>query len=368
MASFFSLLGLNRKRKTVRIDEEVVRVSSHDGGVERRATYSSGAVRSLEGGETDAAGLHEAGLWVTHRAHGTGVSLNGRYESVDDPELVLFYTRKDGKTDAEELAGLETLMRDLGFRGSEADAKLRGFIDSQAKLQTEYTFAIRGGAELVDAILDEDDADLWALDYRNASHRWLDEPLFSEVIADGAPPRPRRGKVLAALLSHPTFEAGWRQGVTMFAAMTNVPWNVTVDGRDYRILMKTKPGETVVLQKPINTVVGHILGSTTQLEEAVELRRAALAENDHRPDTLRRFGKKNATLWARTPFGSWPSPLFNVWLVVARCARRNPGALGSIRGLATLKVAVDGGDELQILRWTLKGLSSGAHVFPFSGP
>jgi hypothetical protein len=91
----------------------------------------------------------------------------------------------------------------------------------------------------------------------------------------------------------------------------------------------------------------------------------ARRDDDHTPRSLRTFGKRHATLWAKTPFAGWPSPLFNLWLIAARAARHDPSSLAAVRGLATLKVRASAADDWKILRWDLRALRAGSHIFPF---
>lgn len=80
---------------------------------------------------------------------------------------------------------------------------------------------------------------------------------------------------------------------------------------------------------------------------------------------LRLFGKNFATLLKRTPFKSWPSPMFNLWLVLARIARQDPDSLDQARGLATLRFREDADEPWQERRWKLKGARQGTNIFPF---
>jgi len=77
------------------------------------------------------------------------------------------------------------------------------------------------------------------------------------------------------------------------------------------------------------------------------------------------FGKKFATLLKRTSFYGWPSPMFNLWLVLARIARQDPDSLDEARGLATLRFREDSEQPWEERRWKLMGAHRGTNIFPF---
>lgn len=361
-ANFFSILGIKRGRRTVRVDEEVVRVVKQ-AGAQRRATYSTGTIRRISDGSKDAlAGSHELGVWLTLRLTGSGTNLDAKYNHETGRGLRVVYSRADNKTLPGELGALGQLMADLGFAGVDGEPVGSEIAPPESAIQTEFSFAVELGAAAVDAVMKNKTRAPWRTDYRNASHRWFDDDLvpFMDRDASGSP-RVRKGRLLAGVIAHRNFDPAFSHSSTFLRTLPMDRWNVVIGDTTYRVplLSRPKQGRYIVL----NRLLASVGPATAKLGDTVD--RYKKAKSDLRPEDLRVFGKTFATLLKRTPFKSWPSPMFNLWLILARIARQDPDALDEARGLATLRFRADSDSPWQERRWKLKGAHRGSNIFPF---
>jgi hypothetical protein len=183
---------------------------------------------------------------------------------------------------------------------------------------------------------------------------------FKDNNATGSP-RVRRGKLLSGVIEHENFAEALADGPTFIAKITMDRWNVDVGDTTYRVPLLSAPGTG--RYTALNYFLGSVRPATRKLGQSVKAYKTA--RRDLRPADLRLFGKKFATLLKRTPFHSWPSPMFNLWLVLARIARQDPDTLDEARGLATLRFREDADQPWQERRWKLKGARRGTNIFPF---
>ena len=361
-SSIFTLFGIKRGRQTVRVDEEVIRLVGQT-GAQRQATYSTGTIRRITDGGNDAlAGSHELGVWLNWRLTGKGTKLGSPYNRETDRELRIAYSRADNKTLPGELAALGQLMADIGFTEMGGDPVGGEIAPPDSAVQTEFSFSLDFGSDAVDALLNNKSKKPWRTDYLNAAHRWFDDELvpFKDKHATGSP-RVRRGKLLSRVIEHENFADALADGPTFFAKITMDRWNVDVGDTTYRVALLSQPGTG--RYTALNYFLGSVRPATKKLGQTVKAYKTA--RGDFRPVDLRIFGKKFATLFKRTSFHGWPSPMFNLWLVLARIARRDPDALDDARGLATLRFREDSEQPWDERRWKLKGAHRGTNIFPF---
>jgi hypothetical protein len=312
-------------------------------------------------------------VWVSLAFEGRGRVLERPYDELTGQTLRLAYARSDAKTDAGELLALDRLFQDLGFQSVEGTARLGELIALEEKLHTELSFSVEMGAGCVRAFFGEDDegdvdGDLFARDFRNAAHRWFREPLVDRPSALAANKPPER-ELLASIVRHPRFAARWRGGMDLIFEDDGSPWNLDID--DVSVAITVQAGsERVSRLIPLTALLMTVSRSLDKMGEVTGCYATATADGGLRPQDVRIFGKKAATLLGRTPFGGWDTPLFNAWLLLARIARRDPGALAEARGLAELKCRPSGTGEgwRETLFWRLAGARAhelGGEVFPF---
>lgn len=363
LSTFFSLLGIKRARQTVRVDEEVVRVVDEE-GKERQATYSSGTVRRLTDGSKDAlAGSHELGVWLTWRLHGPGFDLDAPYSDEVGRGLRIVYSRADNKTLPGELGALGQLLADIGFTTIGGGPIGGEIAPPSAAQQTEFSFAVGLGTAAVSALLKNKTRSNWHIDYRNAAHRWFDEQLVPiEDKAAAGSPRPRKGELLSHVIENERFDGALAKGAAFYGTLSTEPWHVEVAGVTYRVPIRAT--DDLGRYPALNEILFKVGGATRKLDQVVD--QYKLARRVFQPKELRLLGKKFATLLKLTPSAEWRSPLFNLWLVLARVARQDPSALEKARGLATLRFREDSGAKWEETRWELKGAHSGTDIFPFS--
>ena len=362
LSSFFTLLGVDRTRRTIRVDEDVVRLRQHNGDTSRHALYSTGTIRRLENrGKRAYAGNHELAVWLTSRLSGPGLDLEAPYSGVAAQELRVVYSRKDDKTLPGEIDALGDLLTDLGFLDAHRSLPIARAEDDP--LLTEFSLSINFGADAPKTLLADKVEAKWNADYLNAGHRWLDERLVPRRAGSVGRPKPYTGQLLARVLEHPRFQENWTRGLDLYRVIGDDPLKITIAGRDYRVSLVTDADTGRYTQ--LTRLLMDRSSSFDKLEQSVGTHKRA--HRDRLPEQWRRFGKRFATLLARTPFGSgWPSPLYDLWLVLARIARQDASTLDAARGLATLRFRRDVEEDWETpVRWELTGANSGSNIFPF---
>lgn len=360
MSAFASLFGIKRstRRETVRVDEEVVRVSA-DSQRQRQATYSAGTVRRLIEKENPLAGNHELGVWLTQRLEGRGFNVNSQYETVTGTELRVTYSRSDLQTSPEELRAFGNLLAELGFQTPPGNRAVGDLAAAGVGFDTEFSFAIEYGPTGAVALLADGDAAPFRVDYRNASLRWLDDRLGHKQ------DKAFQGDLLAGLIEHQKFNGALRQGVLFYeSGVARTTWTVPLDGggRSEPITAQVG-GQRVGRFKQVTEVLMKCSRAAIKLEDAFQVHDSRSAKP--KPSELREFGKKFATWLKRTPFSSWPTPLFNLWLVHARIARQNVRALDEARGIAEVRFRENANQEWEKVLYKLEGAQAGDEIFPF---
>ena len=382
LSFIFSLFGtLQRRRQTTRTDEETIRVTQDGGSLVRQGSYSGGVVQALAAsGGRALANKRELGVWLTLRAMGGGGDLSASYDQgLQAQELRVTFSREDDDTDPEELQALDQLLFDLGFLlpGSQRVASL-----SQNPIITDFTVDLRFPEKAVAALFSTLDEPGWNADYLNACHRWLDETL---VPGKFKPTRDRDGRVLPAILERRDFQQHWLDGADFLANFPQEELRVDVDGKTVsvpQVSTRTDRGVHVFRLAGIGDLVFSRKNGLDGLGRARQIY-TDLAETNPDPQALRRLAARFSTAMANTAFKpgggpdvvfeQWPSPLFNLWLILARLCRIDRSAIAGAKGLAVLRFKAKAEDDWQgPLRWQLSGdlpIHAGPRsIFPFPPP
>jgi hypothetical protein len=367
ISSLATLFGIDRSRQTIRVDEEVIHVRGLGKG-KREASHRAGAVRRLR--NSGLARAHELGVWVGLDLEGEGTKLASKYKTVTRSGLRVVGSRADGKTTPAELLGLDRLLQDVGFDSATSTARLGELAALGELLETQLSFAIELGEPAVRALLASQTEPQFDQDFLNAAHRWYREPMIDETSKIDAT-RPLLREVLASVVRHPNFVAGWRGGVDLIQEDSGQKWQLDIG---VAVPIARRDPDSVERIPVFPELVGLLRarrGALEKLGETVARFESATTKLD--PASLRQFGKKVATLFARTPFGGWDSPLFNLWFLLARITRTDRTALEQAGGLAQLRYRQSGTthDWEKPLYWRLQGaqapdLGAGS-IFPFGG-
>lgn len=355
LGTFFSLLGL-RKRQTVRVEEELIRLRQDGDTLRRLGSYAGGAVRSL--GADPGKGLaqkQELGVWLSLGAEGSTGRLDSAYDRGDfNCGLRLTFARVDDKTMGYELRALDDLLDQLGFHGV-GDRRLEDLAGEP--LATHLALQLRFRDAAARAMLDASDEASWNRDLLDAAHRWFDDELLPGLYHPMKTPRLREGRLLAALLETEDFQARWHDSV-QFVETDPGDAHLRIDGRPVRLIVTRKThGQKICLLSGIQDLLGSRDRSWRALDRARQVFTALGPEP--LPADLRETTRWFAKAMVRTPghVGGWPSVLFNLWLVLARVTRSAPEALGDIRGLAVLRWKRKDADPWSgPLRWRADGL------------
>ncbi len=313
------------------LSETRVRVSGPvEGGVKRQARFSGGVTCLERSGDRTS---FAASTWLDLRcADREGQSdLAAPYEAVA-AQLRISVSRQDAKALAEELDATRHLLRDLGF--DEAD---RGPVDKLVDeippgAPTRLGLTLRLPQPAILAFLSElEDPGGWDRDVLNAASRWLDEGLLTNRLPQT---QLRKGRCLATVVTGSTYRKGWRQGREVFAQRHHSGFTVTLP-RGHRRRFRLAPLERypvlLTLQSARPAAPGDLALVTALLAgETVLTPGALLAAAVGFASTMRRLSPP-----------AWPSPLFLLWLVVARAGRLAPDALADVRGSGSLRWQVD---------------------------
>ncbi|MEM7353116.1 MAG: hypothetical protein AAF657_20145 [Acidobacteriota bacterium] len=378
---FFSLFNIQRRRQTVRTDEETIRVTQENDTIVRQGSYAGGVVQTLSGSGGQAlAKERQLATWLSLEATGHGKALAEPYqEGFDSQELRLTFTREDEETLPDELAALEALLFDLGLLQTDS-SRLQDL--STDPIITNFALDLRLREKALAALFSAVDEPGWNIDTLNAGNRWLDEPLIPGRFKTTTF---RTGRVLAAVLADQGFQQHW---LSLADFLANVPQEnlpVEVGGKEVkipRVSVQTDSGKRVFQQRGIGDLIFSRKNGLEGLSRAQE-EYAGLATDKPEPKALRQLARHFSDAMASNAFNpggtsnvvfpQWANPLFNLWLILARICRVAPSALDDSAGMAVLRWKAKAEDDWQEpLRWQASGAlpnHSGAQsIFPFPPP
>jgi hypothetical protein len=328
---FLSVFGLSSAKRW-RISESAVRVVPVDGGFRRLARYAGGQLLTTR--STDGLSM-SSGTWVIFKAEGPGIDLTAAFAE-SSSELRLTAGRNDQKLTSAERAATAALLAQLGAIPSSASveedlAVVRDGAETRLAIDLRLT-----ATALASFLSDLHDLSAWNYDYANASYRWLNEelePQFADTTPSGVP----LGTALSRMFHLQDFLRAWLKGRTeldLFGRTHRVISNLTWRGREFDLNLTRQAPAGDVLWKQ------HWALTETQFQRTAglkALKRAGALLPAVRPRDLEAVAGAMADAFtASSPWLSFGSPMFNLWLVVARLSR-NPGVFEGGRGLASLR-------------------------------
>lgn len=260
--------------------------------------------------------------------------------------LRLSYSYHDVKTLAEEQAALDSLLAALGFINAAGSVnnvsrRLKG-----STVETRFAITLTVDGQGVDDLVGDLGVEpTWNAKYLAAARQWFLEPPLARKSV-GKP----LGPTLAALTHHPQFTVAWLRSPGAFTEWAaSGKKKVEVDGQASFVTV-TRPGPAVGGSDDLariqtrwipdfNSLLFLSYSRPRGLEAFAELATAlAAATGEGTHDKLLAAAGKAARAFVRAHPGdlvvSWDSPLFLIWLVLARLS---PAARKAARGVASLR-------------------------------
>jgi hypothetical protein len=365
--SFFCSLFGTTSNTRQRLTESAIDVRQVGNTITRQASYSGVFTRSTtavirKSGHASTAQFAAGAGWAAS-AQGAGVDLAAPYSHLDQ-RLRLTITRDDDATTVEELAGIGQLLTDLGF-----DLSLPP-VPQAANHATRLAISLELSGPAVQGFLGNGTygAD-WDLDFLNAARRWFDDALCPELDASDVP----RGTVLAWLMREPSFRTGWTMSQPDFErAFTNHEFPVHLpDGTTVGVRLVFAMAPAPASWSPYNMVRDAIV---RRGESQPPMRAAAQASSSAPTDHpgLSRLAERFARAGDAVSPSFWDSPVFALWLVLARVARTAPESLSTATGFASLRFKDDSAGAWSApQRWVvdpgrLPRRTPGSGVFPIA--
>jgi hypothetical protein len=263
------------------------------------------------------------------------------YAAIVEPELRLTVRYEDDKLAPAEAAAIDRLLDRLGFAGPQAAA---GAVEAGCR---DARFALQVGMDgtAVRALLDTRNRASWGRDVLAAAHAWLGDELLTQA-ESVCEKHTRCGDVMAALLRDPTVGAAMCSGSLELLEVLGRPFRLRLKnwetGTSQTVLVRpVRSGSGAKTLVPAFEALRNLADCRGRGWSAMRVARGSwgLAQHSMAPEALAGFGTELArALDVCSPSGStYPNPMFDFWLALARVWRAAPAALATARGYATLR-------------------------------
>ncbi len=364
---FGALLGSTWNR---RLEESRIRVTNTARHATLTAGYATGKSASRSSREFEA-----SAHWAAEATGPVG-PLSDPYASFTESTTLKFSLR-DTRTNAHELAAMDTLLSDLCFapQGANAatDVVRTKYAQEQAVLGVEFSseeelpkdldvsldIVLRLPHEAAALYLDVSDPSDWNDDYRRAAIHCFDNPLDQRRFPGikGA----RMGNVWAQVAANPVFGDHWHEEVLEFARKVN--------GRRFPVEIGDRVFSTVVNHRVSTRPTWDIKASFVGLREMIlrrgyGQRRLAKLETSYeklksaqggliKHGDLSSAGRGISRSFGLASIRKNPiEPSFLVWLLLARCASAET-VLKAVRGVAVLRWRYEENEDFLLRHWEL---------------